>query len=148
MDVIWHTHGCRRTCEGFEDDKTEGKGVHFGRELAAQILGRHIHGRAHDLLSLEMCGCDASSAVSVVFDAFGNAKVANATNTAVIQQHIGALDVTVDHMRYRMQVCQTTCNIRENQNPLLGRQGHTIAAAACISVQAVRRYTQDIIAEI
>ena len=85
----WYRHGSRRTCEGFEDDKTEGKDVHFGRELAEQILGRHIHERAYDLLSLVMCGCDTSSAGSVVFDAFGNAKVANATNTAVIQQHIG-----------------------------------------------------------
>ena len=96
---MWYTHGCRRTCEGFEDDKTEGKRVHFGRELAEQILGRHIHKGAHDVLGLEMCG---SSLVGVVFDAFGNAKVANATNTAVIQQHIGALDVTVYHTHFRV----------------------------------------------
>ena len=83
-DEVGRTNGCTRTCESFEDDKTQGKDVHFGRDLAVFILGRHIHERAHDLLSLEMCGCDTSSAVRVVFDAFGNTKVANATNTAVI----------------------------------------------------------------
>ena len=113
---------CTRTCEGLEDDKTKSKRLDFGRELAAQILGRHIHKRAHNVLRLEMCSSDSSSALSVVFDALDNAKVANATNTAVIQKHIGTFDVTVDHSHFRRQVCQTTCNIREDQYSLLGRQ--------------------------
>ncbi len=55
------------------------------------ILGRHVHLCAHDMLSLQMCGCDAAL---VVFEGSSDAKVANTAMTTSVQQHVHALDVT------------------------------------------------------
>ncbi len=83
----------RQSCQRLDDNKSESKRVHFHRQITVFILRRHVHLCAQDVLCLHIRDCDVCA---VVVEGFSDAKVANAALTASVQQHVGALDVTVN----------------------------------------------------
>ncbi len=67
-----------------------------------------------------MCGCDVWVVIVELF--FSDAKVSNTVMIISVQQHVCALDVTVNDTHLRVQVDQTPSNVRQHKNPLVDRQ--------------------------
>ena len=57
-------------------------------------------------------------------------EVADAALTTSVQQHVDALDVTVNDTHLRVQVNQTPFNVRQHKNPLVDRQRYQGTAAS------------------
>jgi hypothetical protein len=71
----------------------ERKCVHFCRQVVIFILSRHVHPCAHDVFCLDLRDCDVCV---VVVEGSSDTKIVDVSTSAFVEQHVCALDVTVN----------------------------------------------------
>ena len=106
-----------------EDDEAEGEGVDLGGELAILVLGRHVHERTQDAHRLHVRRRRGARLV----DRAREAEVADASDEAAVEQHVGGLDVAMDHLRVRVEVGEAAGDVGEDEDALA--RGERAAAA-------------------
>jgi len=92
MPWRWLVNAVSSEC--LEHDKTEGKRVHFKRQVSIFILGAHIEKSTYHILGLQMRG----SYTTLVRGCFANAKIADASHTVSIEQNIRRFDVSMNDL--------------------------------------------------